>query len=447
MIPRFFVLFRKSASVGALIGLAFIAPDVESAGRKPPWPADVYLVGEGWAELGSDPGRAREQAKARALGDLALNARVTVQAALADVLGQSNGTTSQSLESRVNAYAQLAPVRLDRQEFVLHSPQRNHITCRVGVRRAQYDEQVRRELQQQKDTLLSLARTALNEFNQGRIGHSFRTLNDLLTRRSDLFADLPFDGPPEKTKQSLRQSGSELNSNFWDWARSLQNDILRSLKLRCDAAPMYFDSGGRYSGPVQVHATWTGSGKADLSGFPLQGRWAHRPTGPAEETETNQKGEAAFSPTVDLFNKKAAWVVSPVGQHNPSCRRTFQRRKSALLFVSGSSEKIRRAVETDALTRLQKWPWDIRVSSDETDTADVSVTLRLSAAVTKNPDGPVYQARVSVTIEVQESGKKKSSASTRTANGFGATADQAADDAANNLLSQWGDWLKVKISI
>lgn len=395
--------------------------------------------------MGSDPGRAREQAKARALGDLAINARVTVQTALADVLGQLNGTTTQSLESRVNAYAQLAPVRLDRQEFVLHSPQRNHITCRVGVRRAQYDEQVRRDLQQQKDTLLSLARTALNEFNQGRFGHSFRTLTDLLTRRTDVFADLPFDGPPDEIKSHPRHSGKGL----WDWARSLQNEILRLLKLHCDTAPVYFDSRGRYSGPVQVHATWTGAGKADLSGFPLQGRWAHRQTGPAEETETNQKGEAAFSPTVDLFNKNAEWVISPVGQHNPSCRRAFQRRKSALLFVSGSSEKFRRAVETDALTRFQKWPWDIRVSTDETDTANVSVTLRLSAAVTKNPDGPVYRARVSAVVEVQESGKKKSPASTRTAEGFGATADQAADDAANTLLSQWGDWLdqKVKISI
>jgi hypothetical protein len=99
------------------------------------------------------------------------------------------------------------------------------------------------------------------------------------------------------------------------------------------------------------------------------------------------------------------------------------------------------------LPAFKNGPGTFAFPQTKTDTADVSVTLRLSAAVTKNPDGPVYQARVSVTIEVQESGKKKSSASTRTANGFGATADQAADDAANNLLSQWGDWLEVKISI
>ncbi|MBK8872055.1 MAG: hypothetical protein IPN19_13735 [Elusimicrobia bacterium] len=386
--------------------------------------------------MGPDPGRAREQAKARALGDLALNARVTIQTALADVLGQSNGTTTQSLESRVNAYAQLASVRLDKEEFVLHHPRRGNITCRVGVRRAQYDEQVRRDLQQQKDTLLGLAHRARTEFNQGRIGNCFTSLNELLARRSDVFADLSLDIDAGEKGRS---------HTLWDWARSFQNDILRSLKLRCDKDPLYFDSRGRYSGPVRVQATWAGTRKASLSGFPLQARWAHRPTGPVEQSQTNGTGEATFTPVVDLFNKTSQWVVSPSGQESPSCRRSFHRRKSALLIVSGSSEKINRAIETDAFTRLQKWPWDIRLPTDDTDTADVSVILRLTAAVTKNPDGPVYRARVKAALEVQEAGKKKSAASTRTAEGFGATADQAVEDAVIKLLTQWGDWLDQNI--
>jgi hypothetical protein len=288
-----------------------------------------------------------------------------------------------------------------------------------------------------------LAHGARTEFNQGRIGKSFQILNDLLARRTDVFADIPFDATPEEIKSHPRQSGMGL----WDWARSLQNDILRSVKLDCGKDPLYFDSRGRYSAPVRVQATWAGAQKANLSGFPLQARWAHRPTGPVEETQTNGTGEAAFAPVVDLFNKTSQWVISPSGQESPSCRRSFQRRKSALLTVSGSPENLRRAVETDALTRLQKRPWDIRLPTDDTDTADVSVILRLTAAVTKNPDGPVYRARVNAKVEVREPGKKGAPPSTRTAEGFGATADQAADDAANNLLSQWGDWLKVKISI
>lgn len=439
--------FPSTRLIGPCVFLAGLAclPSLRSgSARKPDLsPRPDFYTGEGWAELGADTGLAREQAKSRALGDLARNVRVTVRSAIIDVLGQTAGQTRQSLESKINTYAEIPATGLDREEFILNEPRRGQLTCRVAVHRARYDGEVRRDLLNKKNRALEEARLAHAAFRDGRLAEAWNALVSLENRAAADFPNLALDGDAD---------GDGKTEDVLLWGRDRRRHIRGSLKIACSPGPFIFGNDGRYAGDVIAQLSWVGTGSVRLEGFPLRARWTHRPESVAAEIFADKKGAAAFHPTVDLFVESAFLQVEPAGGDggpDAACRSPFHRRRQAVVAVRADRDGLQTKITEAAVARLKRFPWDVR--ADEEDLPPRGSTSRISLAahsnVVRHPEGEIYRATLAIEAGIYSGflGKEVFQGQGPTAVAFGATPAEAVRLGLENLLQQLGPWLDGKV--
>ncbi len=428
------------AALSALI----IFPSILSAGaKKPPAPArSDFYIGEGWAELGPDAGVAREQAKIRALGDLARNVRVTVRSAIIDVLGQTAGRPHQSLESKINTYAEIPATRLDREEFILNAPRRGQLTCRVAVNRARYDSDVRQDLITKKNRALEEAHLAHSALRDGRLADAWKVLENLQSRAATDFPNLPLEGDAD-------DDGRDEDVLFWGRAR--QADLRRALKLTCSPGPFIFGNDGRYPGTPTARLAWTGPGSVRLEGFPLQARWTHRPDSVAAQSFSSKGGEAPFQPAVDLFVESSVFQIELAGEGaGPEgiCQIPFHRRRQAFVTVTADREDVKTKMEEEIITQLKRFPWDVQ-SVEETapSGSPIRISFHVPATIVRHPDGDIYRATLAVQASIDSiyAGKNVFRGQGPTASAFGATPAEAVRQATNNIVPQLGPWLENKV--
>lgn len=428
------------AALSALI----IFPSILSAGaKKPPAPArSDFYIGEGWAELGPDAGVAREQAKIRALGDLARNVRVTVRSAIIDVLGQTAGRPHQSLESKINTYAEIPATRIDREEFILNAPRRGQLTCRVAVNRARYDSDVRQDLITKKNQALEEAHLAHSALRDGRLADAWKVLENLQSRAATDFPNLPLEGDADNDGR---------DEDVLLWGRARQADLRRALKLTCSPGPFIFGNDGRYPGTPTARLAWTGPGSVRLEGFPLQARWTHRPDSVAAQSFSSKGGEAPFAPTVDLFVESSFLQVElDGGDGGPdvACQSAFHRRRQAVVTVKADRDDVQTKITQETLARLKRLPWDVR-SEEEVPSKGSFTTVALDVHTTavRHPEGEIYRATLVIQANIYAGflGKEVFQGPGPTTMAFGATPADAVRQALKNVLPQLGPWLDEKV--
>jgi hypothetical protein len=366
-----------------LTGFPFFSSTLSAGAKKPPTASrSDFYIGEGWAELGPDTGQAREQAKSRALGDLARNVRVTVRSAIIDVLGQTAGQGRQSLESKINTYAEIPATRLDREEFILNQPRRGQLTCRVAVNRARYDGQVRHDLMNKKNRAMEEARLAHSALNDGRLADAWNALASLQTRAAADFPNLSLDGDAD---------GDGKTEDVLLWGRTRQRDLRGALKLACAPGPFIFGDDGRYPGEVTARLTWAGKGPVRLEGFPLRARWTHRPDSVAAQSFSDKGGEAPFAPTVDLFVESSFLQVElDGGDGGPdvACQSAFHRRRQAVVTVTADRNDVQTKITQETLARLKRLPWDVRSEEEVPSKGSfTTVALDVHTTVVRHPEG------------------------------------------------------------
>lgn len=435
----------KKTFTGALLAVFLLPLFVPAQAKKPKsiLRSDFY-VGEGWAELGTDLGQAREQAKIRALGDLARNVRVSVRSALIDVLGQTAGQSRQSLESKINTYAEIPSTRLDREEFILNKPRRGQLTCRVGVNRARYDSDVRRDLLEKKNRALEEARLAHAALRDGRLADAWQALAALQLRAATDFPNLALEGDADEdgtTEDVLR------------WARTRQGDMRTSLKLACSLGPFIFDPEGRYEGTPTARLAWAGSGPARLEGLPFRAYWTHRPDSTIAESLSDKGGFAFFRPSVDLF-LESSWLRMELdgkdGGPGVACQSPFHRRRQAVVVVRADREDVKDKVLEETLARLRRFPWDVRpMGEEETALGTPSkISISVHTSVVRHPEGDIYRAtlKINATILPGISGKDVFRGEGPSSVAFGATPIDAVKRAIVSLLPQMGPWLDEKVT-
>ena len=415
-----------------------------SAGARKPVPlspSDFY-IGEGWAEVGADAGQAREQAKARALGDLARNVRVTVRTALIDVLGQSAGQTRQSLESRIDAYADIPPTRLDREEFIFNQPRRGQLACRVGVNRARFDADVRRDLLAKKKRALDDAERARSALKDGRLADALAALQSLQTRAAADFPGLPLDGDANadgKTVDVLR------------WAQIRRDELLESLKLACPPGPFIYGEDGRFPEPFAVRAAWSGPRPAALDGLPLRAVWTHRPDHAVERAVTDKEGIALLHPPVDVFVESAVLKITlddEEGGPSAACRSDFHRRRQAAVTVTADREDVRGPLSDEVLSRLKRLPWDVRTGDEGAERGrDSRIRLSARTRVVRHPDGEIHRAEVVIDADIYSgpAGKTVFHGEGPSAAAFGGTPTDAVQNAVKALIPKISPWLTEKV--
>lgn len=430
---------------GAVAAVLLFPLCVSAQAKKPvPVSRSDFYVGEGWAELGTDLGKSREQAKIRALGDLAQNVRVTVRSALIDVLGQTAGQSSQSLESKINATAEIPSTRLDREEFYLNEPRRGQLTCRVAVHRARYDSEVRRDLMSKKNRALEEASLAHRALQEGRLADAWRALAALQSRAAADFPNLPLEGDAD---------GDGKPEDVLFWARTRQEEVRGSLKLTCSPGPFIFSADGRFVGQPAARLIWTGRSSARLEGFPLRAHWTHRPDSVVARSLSDKGGEAPFRPSVDLFID-ASWLRIELdgkgGGPEVACQIPFHRRRQALVEVRSDNADVEKKLAEESLARLQRLPWDVRTATEEEKTPGSASTISLSVPITvvRHPDGNIYRAtlRIHGTIYSGVTGKEVFSGQGPSSVAFGATSADAVTRAIAALLPQVGPWLDDRVA-
>lgn len=413
------------------------------AARKPTLsPRSDFYTGEGWAELGADTGQAREQAKSRALGDLARNVRVTVRSAIIDVLGQTAGQTRQSLESKINTYAEIPATRLDREEFILNEPRRGQLTCRVAVNRARYDGEVRQDLMNKKNRALDEARLAHAALRDGRLADAWKSLETLHSRAAADFPNLALDGDAD---------GDGKTEDVLLWGRSRQTDLRGALKLTCAPGPFIFGDDGRYPGEVTARIAWAGKGPVRLDGFPLRARWTHRPEVVAAEGFSDKGGECPLHPTVDLFVESSLLQVELDGEEagvEVACQSAFHRRRQAVLTVTADRNDVQTKITQETLARLKRLPWDVRTAEEVPSKGSfTTVALDVHTTAVRHPEGEIYRATLVIQANIYAGflGKEVFQGPGPTTVAFGATPADAVRQALKNVLPQLGPWLEDKV--
>jgi hypothetical protein len=435
----------KKIFTGTVLAVFFFPFFVSAQAKKPGkiLRSDFY-VGEGWAELGADLGQAREQAKIRALGDLARNVRVSVRSALIDVLGQTAGQARQSIESKINTYAEIPSTRLDREDFFLNEPRRGQLTCRVGVNRARYDGEVRRDLLEKKNRALEEARLAHAALRDGRLADAWHALATLQLQAATDFPNLPLEGDAD---------GDGKTEDVLLWARTCQRNIRTSLEISCSPGPFIFSQGGRFEGTPTARLTWIGRGPGHVEGLPLRAYWTHRPDSVIAQSLSDKGGLAPFRPSVDLF-VESSWLRMELdgddGGPEVACQSPFHRRRQAVLVVIADRKDVKEKILEESLARLRQFPWDVRtMEEEETPTGSESkISLTVHTAVVRHPEGNIYRATLSVNATILSgiSGKEVFSGEGPTSVAFGATPADAVKRAIAALLPQTGPWLNEKVT-
>ncbi len=430
---------------GFFFGLALVCLPglLPGAARKPDNSSrSDFYIGEGWAELGTDTGAAREQAKNRALGDLARNVRVTVRSAIIDVLGQTADRPHQSLETKINTYAEIPPTRLDREEFILNEPRRGQIICRVAVNRARYDSEVRRDLLTKKNRALEEGRLAHAALRTGRLSVAWNALVSLQARAAADFPNLPLEGDAD---------GDGKTEDVLLWGRTRQRELLGSLKLTCSPGPFIFGADGRYAGKPTARLKWMGDGPVQLEGFPLRARWTHRPDFVVGQSFSSKGGDAPFAPAVDLFVESSNLRVELDGDDEGvpvACQIPFHRRRQAVVTVKSDRDDIKTRIETESIRRLKRLPWDVRTEEEApADGSSTHVALDVHAAIVRHPEGDIFRATLAVSANIYSgfSGKEVFQGEGPTTVAFGATPADAARHALDNILPEFGPWLDEKV--
>jgi hypothetical protein len=389
--------------------------------------------------LGRDPGRAREHAKARALGDLARNVRVTVRSAMIDVLGESAGRTRRELESRVDAYAALPPTTLDREDYFLHHPARGQIACRVALNRARYDESVRRDLAVKTARVLDHARAAAGARRDGRPADALTELAALRERADTDLPGLPIQGDPTGTGRTV---------DVVAWARAEADAWSADAALDVSSGPYIHDARGRGAAPVDVRFRWRGAVNRRVDGLALQAVWSHRPGRPAGRATTDDQGRAVFTPAVDPFFDAAELAIGldPAvwGATRPALgRAAFHRRRSVRLDVRCDRADVARFM-TEVLTgALKRLDWDVATAVDSTESGeDYEWRWEASVRTSKHPDAAIHSA----TIETRASLQRRRDGVTLvrgpgpSALGRGASPADALRAALEEGRARWAGW-------
>jgi|GEM_PF-2632911 len=415
---------------------AFVFLLLGGAARQPkPSILPNAYVGEGWADLEPNPGKAREQAKARALGDLARNVHVSVQSTLLDVLGQSNDQPLQNIESRVNAQAEIFSTPLDKEEYLLHQPRRGQLTCRVAVDRVRYDARVRENLENKKNRVVDQIRGAQTALKTGRLAEALRALNEAKKR-----ADTDLSGGPVYLDiEGTRREGMA-------WVTDRENEILSSLKITGAEDPVVFDERGTPHKTVPVQISWTGPQRAQRVGIPLVARWAHRPDHPVAQKTTDEQGRAVFSVRADPFLETAWLLIGFTNEHR--LRVEFHRRRTLGVFVGGV-DGVDKAVENRLMTCLKQFPWTVQKQSNDPQngTNDYQLIWSLRREQSKNPDGNIFRTKIQSTVKLwsQRDDRFLWEKPGPSAEGPGGNPSQADGMACGNLLPLIAPWTEKSI--
>lgn len=427
-----------------LTGLLFLPSGLVAGAKKPPpSPRSDFYIGEGWAEMGPDTGQSREQAKIRALGDLARNVRVTVRSTIKDVLGQNAGQTRQSLESKINTYAEIPSTRLDREEFILNEPRRGQLTCRVAVDRSRYDSEVRRDLLTKKNRALEESRLAHAALRDGRLATAWNALASLQTRASTDFPNLSLEGDAD---------GDGVTEDVLLWGRSRQRELRGALKLTCSPGPFVFGDDGRYAGDVTAQLSWGGKGPARLEGIPLRARWTHRPNSVAAQSVSNKEGTALFSPTVDLFVESSFLQVDLDGEDGGpavACQSAFHRRRQAVVTVKADRDDVQTTITQDTLARLKRLPWEVHRNEEvPSNGSAIHIALDVHTTIVRHPEGDIYRATLVILADIYSGvlGKNVFQGQGPTTVAYGATPADAVHRALENVRPQLGTWLDGKVN-
>jgi hypothetical protein len=400
-----------------------------------------YYRGEGWADLGTDAGKAREQAKIRALGDLARNVRVSVRSVLIDVLGQTAGRPHQSLESTINATAEIPSTRLDREEFIMNQPRRGQLTCRVFVNRARYDADLRRDVLNKKNRALEDARRAHTALTGGRLADALNALDSFQDRAETDFPNLPIFGDAD---------GDGRLEDVPAWARARKSFIRQSLTLTCAPGPFIFDADGRYSGTPTARVSWSGPGSVSLDGILLSARWTHRPDHVTEQRVTDRNGDAVFRPAADLFVESSLLQVGNLARDiDTACESAFHRRRQVRVSVEAERDDVRSPLAEATVSRLKRFPWDVVVLEEDgpAGAGGTKVELNARTTVVRHPDGDIHRAHIALhsLIHSGGSGKVVYRGEAPGAEGFGGTPADAVSLAMEALLQKLGPWLDEKV--
>jgi hypothetical protein len=429
-----------------LLAVTLIFPSLVAGGGKKPLNVrpHEYYWGEGWAELGSDAGQAREKAKTRALGDLARNVRVSIRSTIIDVLGQSAGRPHESLESRIDTYANIPATRLDREEFLLHKPRRGLLICRVAVHRVRYDGEVHRDLMEKKNRALTEARRARTALNEGRLAEALQAIHSLQSRAATDFPGLTLEGvldTPGKKEDVL------------GWALSQQDRIAGSLQLTCSPETIIFTADGRYDGPVTAHLFWTGPPGVNLDGISLQAQWTHRPQQVLSPGDTDKSGVALFSPVVDLFVEESTLEIGlrrNDGGPSVACQSDFHRRRSVVLAVRSDREEGRTLLSEFMENRLRRFPWNVRTETDGEKTplgSESLVSVEVQTTLSRHPDGAIHRSVIKSNGKIYSGSKGKwvFRGKGPSAKGFGATPADAVQVALEDFLGKLGPWMDSRV--
>jgi hypothetical protein len=345
----------------------------------------------------------------------------------------------QSLESKINATAEIPPTRLDREEFLMNHPRRGQLTCRVAVNRARYDADVRRDLLNKKNRALEDARRAHSDLASGRLAEAMGALDALQTRADADFPNLPLEGDAD---------GDGKTEDVLAWGRSQQGDIQKSLTLTCAPGQFIFDNSGRYAGTPAARVSWSGPGNVSLDGIPLRARWTHRPDHMADRGVTDKRGETVFHPSVDLFVESSFLQVEiDRNGSDGACRSAFHRRRQAAVVVGSNREDVRVAIAEETMSRLKRFPWEVRLLEDEGAAGRTEITLNAQTTVVRHPDGDIHRAHIVLRATIHSGGTNKDvfRGEGPGAEGFGGTPGDAVRGALVTLNQKLGPWLDEKV--